>query len=136
MTVPSDDECDLTTHLTQSDIATDDLQRPELVLFSIIQSKTDIFQKGISLYIGKISNDLCPCLVAALLGYLVVREQHPGSLFMFKDGHYLARQWLVTAVRVALNVAGLDQSQCCGHSSPDRGSYYGKGGWKTLRSRY
>ncbi len=114
MTVPSDEDFDPTMHLTRSDIALDDPLRPGVVRVHIKQSKTDPFRKGIYLYIGRTNSDLCP--VTALLGYLVTRGQRPGPLFVFKDGRLLTRQRLVSAVREALAVAGLDQSQYCGHS--------------------
>ncbi len=114
MTVPSDDNFDPTVHLTRGDIAVDDPLKPEVVRVHIKQSKTDPFRKGIYLYIGKTNSELCP--VTALLGYLVVRGQRPGPLFVFKDGRFLSRQRLVSAVREALRAVGLDQSQYCGHS--------------------
>ena len=80
----------------------------------IKQSKTDPFRRGISLYLGKTSSDLCP--VMALLNYLVARGKKEGPLFMFSDGRHLTRQRLVEAVRQALVMAGLDASKYCGHS--------------------
>ncbi len=114
MTVPCEKSFDPEAHLTREDIAVDDPRRPEVIRVVIKQSKTDPFRKGISLYIGRTCTDLCP--VAALLGYLVERGHRPGPLFLFKDGRYLTRQRLVVAVREALSIAGLDQSQYCGHS--------------------
>jgi len=113
-TVPSEEGFDASTHLTHQDIAIDDPRRPNMIRVHLKQSKTDPFRKGVSLFIGKTGAELCP--VAALLGYLVERGQRPGPLFLFKDGRYLTRQRLVTAVRKALDTAGLDQSQYCGHS--------------------
>ncbi len=113
-TVPSDEGFNASVHLTRQDIAIDDPRQPRVIRVHIKQSKTDPFRKGISLFIGKTDTDLCP--VAALLSYLVERRQRPGPLFLFKDSRYLTRQRLVTAVREALDAAGLDQSQYCGHS--------------------
>ena len=77
---------------------------------TIKQSKTDPFRKGIKLYLGKTSTDLCP--VKVVLNYLVVRGRGAGPLFMFSSGAYLTRQRLVDAVRRA----GLEPSKYCGHS--------------------
>ncbi len=114
MTVPSDAAYDPTTHLSRSDITVDDLRYPSVVRVTIKQSKTDPFQKGIDLFIGKTEIDLCP--VAAILGYLVARGLQPGPLLIFQEGRFLIRERLVSEVREALQTAGLDQSLYCGNS--------------------
>ena len=119
MTVPSDSAYDPSVHLSYKDIAVDDLANPQTVSVFIKQSKTDPFRRGINLFLGRTSSDLCP--VMALLNYLVVRGPREGSLFMFSDGRLLTRQQLVEAVRRALGKAGLDPSKYCGHSFRNRG---------------
>ena len=114
MTVPSDSAYDPSVHLSYKDIAVDDPANPQTVSVFIKQSKTDPFRRGINLFLGRTSSDLCP--VMALLNYLVVRGPSEGSLFMFSDGRLLTRQRLVEAVRRALGKAGLDPSKYCGHS--------------------
>ena len=114
MTVPSDTGYDPTVHLNRKDVAVDNVENPSVLRLTIKQSKTDPFRKGMNLFMGKTSTDICP--VAAMLNYLVVRGNRPGPLFMFKDGRFLTRPRLVTAVREALQRAGLDQSRYCGHS--------------------
>ena len=114
MTVPSDSNFDPATHLTRKDIAVDNPEKPEVLLVTINQPKTDPFRKGVDLFIGKTGRELSP--VTALLGYLVERGSRPGPLFLFRDGRYLTRQRLVTAVREALQAAGLDELRYCGHS--------------------
>ena len=114
MTVPSDSAYDPSVHLSYKDIAVDDLANPQTVSVFIKQSKTDPFRRGINLFLGRTSSDLCP--VMALLNYLVVRGPREGSLFMFSDGRLLTRQQLVEAVRRALGKAGLDPSKYCGLS--------------------
>ena len=77
-------------------------------------SKTDPFRRGINLFLGRKSSDLCP--VMAILNYLVVRGPREGPLLMFSDGCLLTRQQLVEVVRWALGKAGLDPSKYCGHN--------------------
>ena len=97
-------------------MAVDNLCAPTCTVMrvSIKQSKTDPFLKGIHLFLGKTSTDLCP--VTALLSYLVLRGHRAGPLFIFKDGWYLTRQRLVDALREALQKAGIDQLKYSGHS--------------------
>ncbi len=77
-------------------------------------SKTDPFRQGISLFIGKVSSQLCP--VSAMLAYLIVRGNGDGPLFRFHDGRPLTRQRLVSAVKGALDVAGVNPGHYSGHS--------------------
>ena len=113
-TVPSDSSFDPEAHLCYSDIAVDNSSRPQVVRITIKQSKTDPFRKGVDLFLGRTSADLCP--VESLLTYLVVRGTKEGPLFIFKDGRPLTRQRLVTALRGALQAMGVEQSKYCGHS--------------------
>ena len=77
-------------------------------------SKTDPFRRGVSIFLGKTDSDLCP--VAALLSYLAKRGLAPGPLFRFDEGHPLTRLALVSEVRAALTVAGIDPAPYSGHS--------------------
>lgn len=113
-TVQSDAEYDPGVHLNRKDIAVDDPRKPTILRVTIKQSKTDPFRKGMDLFLGKTSTDLCP--VVAILNYLVERGMEEGPLFRFKDGRFLTRQRLVEAVREALQAAGVDQAKYCGHS--------------------
>ena len=113
-TVPADNSFDSEAHLCFNDIAVDNPAQPQVVQITIKQSKTDPCRRGVKLYLGKTSTDLCP--VVSLLNYLVVRGNKPGPLFIFKDGRLLTRQHLVQALRGALQAAGIDQSKYCGHS--------------------
>ena len=114
MTVPTDSSYDPAVHLSRNDVAVDNAQKPAVLRVTIKQSKTDPFRKGIDLFLGKTATDLCP--VTAMLNYLVVRGKQQGPLFMFRDGRFLTRERLVTAVRAALQKAGLDCAKYCGHS--------------------
>ena len=114
LTVPSDGAYDASAHLLWGDIMVDDPACPSRMEVRIKASKTDPFRQGISLFIGKVASDLCP--VSAMLAYLVVRGSHAGPLFKFSDGRSLTRQRLVTAVKEALDAAGVESGQYSGHS--------------------
>ena len=92
MTTPSDSGYDSAVHLSFADIAVDNPRSPSIMCVSIKQSKTGPFRKGINLYIGKTSTDLCPVL--AMLNYLLVRGRKQGPLFLFKNGQFLTRDRL------------------------------------------
>ena len=66
MTVPSDSGYDPSVHLSYKNIAVDDpvnLQTQTISIF-IKQSKTDPFRRGINLFLGRTSSDLCPVMAA------------------------------------------------------------------------
>ena len=60
-------------------------------------SKTDHTRRGMSLFVGRTHNCLCP--VTTILAYLAVRETSPGPLFMLKDGTTLMCQKQVKMVQ-------------------------------------
>ena len=64
--------------------------------------------------LGRTNAALCP--VAALLAYMVQRGSLPGPFFKFADGRVLTRVRLVSALHVALQEAGIDDSRFSGHS--------------------
>ena len=64
---------------------------PEYLVIRLWQSKTDVFGRGISLYVGATGCLLCP--VAAVLLYIAARPSSPGPLFVFQDGHHLSSWW-------------------------------------------
>ena len=114
LTVPGDNSYDSAVHLSYKDISVDNPDNPRVIRITIKQSKTDPFCKGVDLYVGRTFTDLCP--VSSLLNYLIIRNTTDGPLFQFRDGRPLTRQRLVTAVREALQQAGIDQSKYCSHS--------------------
>ena len=77
-------------------------------------SKTDPFRMGVTIFLGKTDSDTCPA--AALLSYLAKRGLAPGPLFRFDDGRPLTRLALVSEVRAALTVAGIEPAPYSGHS--------------------
>ena len=112
--MPSDSGYDPAVHLSRGDIALDNPRTPTMVRITIKQSKTDSFRKGINLFLGKTSTELCT--VTALLNYRVVRGKRKGPLFIFEDGRFLTRQRLVEKVMEALAKAKIDQASYCSHS--------------------
>lgn len=103
MTVPNDQAFDESLHLSVNDRAVDDPIKPSIVQIKIKQSKTDPFQRGVILFVGKTGMALCP--VSAILDYLSARGMSAGPLFQYKDGHPLTRQKFVDAVRKGLQQA-------------------------------
>lgn len=114
VTVPSLKEYDAEGHLSEGDVSLDSLSNPTVVQVLIKASKTDPFRKGVTLYLGKTGNDLCP--VAAVAAYLAVRGRSPGPFFRFTSGVPLSREVLVRRLRAALKPFGVEVSNYSGHS--------------------
>ena len=62
-------------------------------------SKTDRFAQGVNISLFAVSSPLCP--VSALHHYLTARTTSPGPLFIFSNGDFLTRAWVVAILRVA-----------------------------------
>ncbi len=114
LTVPSEEGYDPSSHLSWGDVLVDNPACPSRLEVRIKASKTDPFRLGVSLFIGRVASDLCP--VSAMLAYLVARGKGEGPLFGFSDGRPLTRQRLVSAVKDALDKAGVDPGHYSGHS--------------------
>ena len=114
ITVPSAKEYDAGSHLSEGDVRLDSVTSPTTVQVWIKASKTDPFRKGVSVYLGKTGNGLCP--VAAVAAYLAVRGRSQGPFFRFAGGTPLTREGLVKHVREALGASGVDASKYSGHS--------------------
>ena len=111
---PSDRGFDPEWHLSFADVRADTQKTPEFLQVTIKASKTDPFRRGVTIFLGRTRNELCP--VAATLQYMVRRGCGPGPLFVFDDGRYLTRDRFVSAVRSALTMAGINASLYAGHS--------------------
>ena len=70
--------------LSPRDVTVDSYDNPSTLAVHLRRSKTDPFGQGVTIYLGRTGQSLCP--VAALLGYLVQRGQCQGPLFLFQDG--------------------------------------------------
>ena len=114
ITIPSLAEFDPDGHLCEGDVTLDTHDAPSVVRVHIKTSKTDPFRRGVFVFMGKTSNELCP--VAAISAYLVVRGHTPGPFFHFNSGSPLSRELFVKHVRRALNAQGVDASSYSGHS--------------------
>ena len=55
-TIPNQEAFDEAVHLSYRDISVDSLQNPQLISMQIKQSKTNPFQKGVSLMLSKQTN--------------------------------------------------------------------------------
>ena len=62
-------------------------------------SKTDRFAQGVNISLFAVASPLCP--VSALHHYLTARSTVPGPLFIFSNGDFLTRAWVVAILRVA-----------------------------------
>ena len=112
--VPSATTYNPAVHLSYGDVKADNIATPQYIEVTIKASKTDPFRKGVTVYLGSTGAALCP--VAAILRYMVTRGSRPGPFFLFKDGHPLTRDRLVTEMRKAMSLAGVDSKHYSGHS--------------------
>ena len=116
--VPSNSSYDPEVHLSAGDVKVDNRENPSFVEVRIKASKTDVFRKGVTIYLGVTGVDIC--LVAAILSYMVQSKvmtkgtQRP--FFCFSDGRPLTRERFVQELRVALSAGGIDASAYAGHS--------------------
>ena len=102
------------THITIRDIVIDKRDNPSLIQIHLKVSKTDQERKGVSIFIGKTGDDICP--VAALTAYLATQDRGDGPLFQFKDRTPLTKDRFIHHVRAALSSAGYNPSLYAGHS--------------------
>lgn len=98
-------------HLSEGDVRLDSTSPPQSVQAVL---KTDPFRKGVTIFLGRTGNKLCP--VSAIAAYLVARGRERGPFFKLASGAPLTRQVLVQKLRVALEAAGVDASKYAGHS--------------------
>ena len=107
---------DPAVHLSVEDVAVDNHQNPTMISVHLKKSKTDQEMTGMTLYVGRTKQDICP--VSAVLTYLVKRRGHSqnGPLFIREDGSPLSKVALVGWLRTTLTAAGMDASRFSGHS--------------------
>ena len=92
--------------------AIDSKEKPSVTEIHLKASKTDPYRKGISIYVGRTGNTLCP--ISAMLAYLAVQGDKEGPLFQFYDGRSLTREHLVQAVRKARRIGAAMTAAHCG----------------------
>ena len=112
--VPTESTWDPSIHLVYGDLRIDSLQNPQVLEVHVKASKTDPYQKGVHIYLGRASAELCP--VVAVLDYMVRRGQQPGPFFVLESGRFLTRERFVKAMREALTSLGYNCSLYAGHS--------------------
>ena len=100
--------------LAWGDIAVDNPANPQMVRVHLKKSKCDQFGKGSDIILGRTGSLLCP--VAALLGFMAVRGDGPGSFFLDSERRPITKAWFTSEVRQILNSIGLPQHQYAGHS--------------------
>ena len=110
----SQDSYDPQSTLLLSDIALDTHNNPTMLAVTLKQSKTDPFRLGVTLFMGRTGDIVCP--VKGLTSFLGVRPKGHGPLFTYQGGSYLTRAQLVTALKDALSQLGVDHTRFNGHS--------------------
>ena len=114
--VPSQSQYDAETHLSVGDVSLDSVDKPSCLMVRIKASKTDIFRKGNTVYLGITGTELCP--VAAIVNYMVLpkKQTRTTAFFGFSDGRPLTRDLFVRELRTALAAAGIKAEKFAGHS--------------------
>jgi len=109
---PSETEFDQSTHLSLTDIKVDSHLKPSQLEIRIRASKTDPFHQGFTIHLG--ATYLCP--VEAMLGFLILRGDGPGTLFKCQSGKYIMRAVSEDKLCSALTAAGHSAVKYAGHS--------------------
>ena len=114
--VPSRALYDAEVHLNIDDVKLNNRDKPSYLLVQIKSSKTDVFRKGSTVYLGVTGTELCP--VAAIVNYMVLpRENSTTSAFFgFSDGQPLTRTRFVKELHTALAKVEILAAQFAGHS--------------------
>ena len=73
--VPSVALYDPEVHLNEADVSMDSRTKPSYIEVRIKASKTDVFWRGVTVYLGTTGNDLCP--VTAVLSYMASIQRLP-----------------------------------------------------------
>ena len=89
-TIPAKDSHNKASHLSLSDISVDERDNPCLLRVTIKQSKTDLFRRGVNIYLVDTDGPTYP--VVGIIPYLAARWKQEGPLFIAEDGRGLTRQ--------------------------------------------
>ena len=95
-TIPAQDQYDQYCHLSFNDVSLDNQDNPHMLKISIKQSKTDLFCKGVDIYLGATGHTFCP--IRGILPYLALRGSRRGPLFLLEDDRGLAHQLFSTSL--------------------------------------
>ena len=110
--VPSAAAYDPDVHLSKADVKVNSRSKLSYIEVRIKASKTDVFRKGVTVYLGATGNDLCP--VAAVFSYMVsspksaAKDVHP--FFCFSNNQPLMRERFVKELQSALQSRGIAAS--------------------------
>ena len=102
-TVASLHQYDPVTDLSLLDISLNDRHVSKVVRLHIKQSKTDIYRKGIYIYLGRTDHNIILCPVQAIVSYLAIRGKHPGLLFVLPDSTMLTRNMFASILKEILS---------------------------------
>ena len=111
---PDDSSYDSAVHLLHGDVKVNDRYLPQFLTIHIKASKKDLLRRGVTVYIGRATEKLCP--VAEILNYMVRRGSSCGPFFKFSDGRLLTLELFIKVVRSVLDQANINSAQYMGHS--------------------
>ena len=94
--VPSDSVYDPNIHLTIKEVSVHSRSSLSCMAVNIKVSKIDSFRGGVTIYLGRIYNHICP--VATTLRYMVERGLLEGPWIVFEDGRLLIPERFIEAV--------------------------------------
>jgi len=114
ITVPSVLAFDSRIHLAWGDVAVSDTVPPSVVRVHLKRSKCDQFGKGVDIFLGYTSSEVCPIL--EILCYVGVSGPASGPFFLFEDGAPLTKAVFIARVWAALITLGLNCQNYAGHS--------------------
>jgi len=83
ITVPSQTTFDPSMHLSLADMAVDSRLSPKIISITIKHFRTDQFQIGHNIYLGRKGHIICP--VKAMTSHLAVSDSHSRALFKYKN---------------------------------------------------
>ena len=82
--------------------------------FQVKISKTDPFQIGHTILIGKTNQPICP--VKAMKMYLATKTNIPGPLFQYQSGSLLTKDALTYETRSLLAMSEVNPMEYAGHN--------------------
>ena len=100
--------------LSWGDVSVDNRENSSIVRVHLHFSKCDQFGKGVDVYVGHSASILCP--VVAMSAYLTIRDPRPGPFFLTHENIPLSKGTLVSEMRKALSMCGIEQGAYSGHS--------------------
>ena len=100
-------------HLAWGEVAVNSTTNPTMIQFYLKHSKCDQFRAGLDV-VGCTNAELCP--VVAMLHYLALRGDRPGTFFITAEGQTITKQWFIAQLREVLAAVSLPHERYAGHS--------------------